>query len=70
VHAGRARWEFGDGSEVVLGPGGVLRVDAETPRKMSNAGEDDLIVFIVGGKDGYVGRDGRAPEGEQRATRV
>jgi mannose-6-phosphate isomerase-like protein (cupin superfamily) len=70
VHAGRARWEFGDGSEVVLGPGGALRVDAQTQRRMSNAGGDDLVVFIVGGKDGYVGRDGRAPEGEQRVTRA
>jgi hypothetical protein len=55
---------------VLVGPGGVLRVDAQTQRRMSNAGDDDLVVFIVGGKDGYVGRDGHAPEGEERVTRA
>ena len=66
VHAGRAEFEFGDGTKVTLGPGGVLRVDAGTRRKMANGGDQDLVVYIVGGKDGYVGRDGRAPEGEER----
>jgi len=66
VHAGRAEFEFGDGTKVTLGPGGVLRVDAGTRRKMANGGDEDLVVYIVGGKDGYVGRDGRAPEGEER----
>jgi hypothetical protein len=54
----------------VLGPGGALRVDAETQRRMSNAGDEDLVVFIVGGKEGYVGRDGRAREGEERVRQV
>jgi mannose-6-phosphate isomerase-like protein (cupin superfamily) len=66
VHSGRARFEFGDGSELVLGPGGTVRVDAPTHRRIANAGEEDLVVFIVGGKDGYVGRDGQAPEDEER----
>jgi mannose-6-phosphate isomerase-like protein (cupin superfamily) len=66
VHRGRAEFEFGDGNKVVLGPGGVLRVDAHTRRRMGNAGDEDLIVFIAGGKDGYVGRDGQAPPGESR----
>ena len=26
---------------------------------VSNAGEDDLVLVIVGGKDGYVERDGQ-----------
>ena len=26
---------------------------------MSNAGTDDLVLLIVGGKGGYVGRDGQ-----------
>src|SRR3954464_633128 len=67
VHRGRAEFEFGDGSKVVLEPGGVVRVSAAPKRQMRNVGDDDLVVFIVGGKDGYVGRDGHAPEGEQRA---
>ncbi len=25
---------------------------------------EDAIYFVVGGKDGYVGRDGKLPEGE------
>ncbi|MFL5884305.1 MAG: cupin domain-containing protein [Thermoleophilaceae bacterium] len=66
VHSGRAEFEFGDGSKIALGPGGVVRVDAETRRRVANAGDDDLVLFIVGGKDGYVGRDGQAPEGEER----
>ena len=62
VHQGTARFEFGDGSEHVLGAGGVVRVDAQTPRRVRNAGEDDLILVVAGGKDGYVGRDGRSDE--------
>ena len=57
VHSGAARVEVGD--EVrELGPGGLLHVESTTPRKVSNAGDDDLVVLVVGGKDGYVGRDG------------
>jgi hypothetical protein len=33
-------------------------VSSTTPRKFSNAGDDDLVVFVVGGKGGYVERDG------------
>jgi mannose-6-phosphate isomerase-like protein (cupin superfamily) len=66
VHSGHAEFEFGDGSKVRLGPGGALRVDPQTRRRMANAGDEDLVVFVVGGKDGYVGRDGQAPEGESR----
>ena len=66
VHRGRVEFEFGDGSTHVLGPGGVARVDAATVRKMKNVGDDDVVLVIAGGKDGYVGRDGRLPEGEER----
>jgi uncharacterized cupin superfamily protein len=57
VHAGTARFEFEDGERVV-GPGGLVHVESTTPRKVSNAGEDDLVLLIVGGKGGYVERDG------------
>jgi uncharacterized cupin superfamily protein len=60
VHRGEVEFSFGDGSKHVLGPGGVVRVDAATHRGMRNAGADDAIVLVAGGKDGYVGRDGRA----------
>ena len=50
----------------MLGPGGLARVDAATVRKITNVGEDDAVYVVVGAKDGYVGRDGRLPEGETR----
>jgi quercetin dioxygenase-like cupin family protein len=58
VHAGTARFEV-EGDVFELGPGGVVHVESTTPRKVSNAGDDDLVILIVGGKDGYVGRDGK-----------
>jgi quercetin dioxygenase-like cupin family protein len=64
VHRGLLEFEFGDGSKIRLGPGGVVRVDAPTARKIRNAGDEDAVYVIAGGKDGYVGRDGRMPEGE------
>ncbi len=65
VHRGTVEIEFGDGSRHVLGPGGVARVDAPTVRKIRNLSNDEDAVYVIaGGKDGYVGRDGRMPEGE------
>jgi mannose-6-phosphate isomerase-like protein (cupin superfamily) len=64
VHRGRIEVEFGDGSSHVLGEGGVARVDAPTVRRIRNVGEGDAVYLIVGGEGGYVGRDGRLPEGE------
>jgi quercetin dioxygenase-like cupin family protein len=64
VHRGRIEMSFGDGSSHVLGPGGVARVDAATVRKVKNVGDEPAVYLVAGGKDGYVGRDGRLPEGE------
>ena len=65
VHRGTVEFEFGDGSTHVLGPGGVARVDASTVRRIRNVSDDEDAVYVIaGGKDGYVGRDGRLPEGE------
>jgi quercetin dioxygenase-like cupin family protein len=65
VHSGRLEFEFGDGSKHELGPGALARVDASTVRKMRNVSDSENAVYlIVGGKGGYVGRDGRLPEGE------
>ena len=58
VHSGRARVEV-DGETRELGPGGLVHVESTTRRKVSNAGDDDLVLLVVGGKDGYVERDGR-----------
>ncbi len=69
VHRGTIEFEFGDGSKHVLGPGGLARVDAATVRKIRNVADEDALYVIVGGKDGYVGRDGRLPEGEKNPRR-
>jgi mannose-6-phosphate isomerase-like protein (cupin superfamily) len=57
VHSGTARVEVG-GEDRLVGPGGLVHVESTTPRKVSNAGDDDLVLLVVGGKDGYVERDG------------
>jgi uncharacterized cupin superfamily protein len=65
LHSGRVEIEFGDGSIHQLEPGGLAWVDASTVRKLKNLSDSEEAVYlVVGGKDGYVGRDGRQPEGE------
>jgi mannose-6-phosphate isomerase-like protein (cupin superfamily) len=67
LHSGRVEIEFGDGSTHVLEPGGLARVAPSTTRKVRNLSDTEEAVYVVvGGKDGYVGRDGRQPEGETR----
>ncbi len=68
VHRGRIELEFGDGSKHELGAGGIARVDAPTVRKIKNVSDEDAVYVVAGGKDGYVGRDGRLPEGEERVA--
>jgi len=60
VHDGEVEFRFGDGSTHLARAGGVLRVDAGTHRGMRNVGQNDAVVVVAGGKDGYVGRDGQA----------
>ena len=69
VHRGTIEVTFGDGSQHVLGEGGLARVDPPTVRSIKNVGRDDAVYVIVGAKDGYVGRDGRLPEGEEDPRR-
>jgi mannose-6-phosphate isomerase-like protein (cupin superfamily) len=68
LHSGTARFEV-DGEERILGPGGLCHVESTTPRKISNAGDDDLVLLIVGGKSGYVERDGQLVNPEDLARR-
>jgi quercetin dioxygenase-like cupin family protein len=68
VHRGAIEMEFGDGSTHRLEEGGFARVDAATVRSVHNVGEGDAVYLCAGGKDGYVGRDGRQPEGEERVS--
>jgi mannose-6-phosphate isomerase-like protein (cupin superfamily) len=70
VHRGAIEMEFGDGSVEALQEGGFARVDSATVRKIRNIGEVEAVYVCVGGKDGYVGRDGRVPEGEEQRVRV
>ena len=68
VHRGTARFEVG-GEVHELGPGSLVHVESTTPRKFSNAGDDDLVVVVVGGKDGYVERDGHLVDPERDLPR-
>lgn len=70
VHRGAIEMEFGDGTVHKLEEGGMARVDAATVRKIRNVGEVDAVYVCAGGKDGYVGRDGRVPEGEEQRVRA
>ena len=70
VHSGVARFEVG-GEVRDLGPGGLCHVESTTPRKVTNIGDDDLVLLVVGGKDGYVERDGQLvnpDDAERRAA--
>jgi mannose-6-phosphate isomerase-like protein (cupin superfamily) len=68
VHRGRASFEV-DGEEFELGPGGVVYVESTTPRKINNRTDEELVVLAVGGKDGYVGRDGQLVDVERDLPR-
>jgi mannose-6-phosphate isomerase-like protein (cupin superfamily) len=70
VHRGAIEMEFGDGAVHRLEEGAFARVDAATVRKIRNAGEIDAVYVIAGGKDGYVGRDGRVREGEEQRVKA
>ena len=70
VHSGSARVEV-DGEERVLGPGGLCHVESTTPRRVSNASEtEDLVLLVVGGKSGYVERDGHMVDEADIARRM
>ena len=57
VHRGRIRVDV-DGESRELGEGGLFHASSTTPRRISNIGDEDAVVFVVGGKGGYVERDG------------
>ncbi|HWW89238.1 MAG TPA: cupin domain-containing protein [Solirubrobacteraceae bacterium] len=70
VHRGAIEIEFADGSVEPLREGGFARVDASTARKIRNGGDIEAVYVIVGGKDGYIGRDGQVPEGEEQRVKA
>ena len=57
VHRGRVRVEV-EGETRDLGEGGLFHAASTTPRRVSNPFDEEAVVYIVGGKDGYVERDG------------
>ena len=63
VHRGRIRVDV-EGESRELGPGGLFHATSTTHRRISNAGDEEAIVFIVGGKGGYVERDGHLVDPE------
>jgi mannose-6-phosphate isomerase-like protein (cupin superfamily) len=70
VHRGTIEMEFGDGSVQRLDEGTFARVDAPTVRKIRNAGDVEAVYLCAGGKDGYIGRDGRVRPGEEQRVKA
>jgi uncharacterized cupin superfamily protein len=72
VHQGTVELTFhqDDDQRITLGPGGLARVDAATVRQLRNTSDsEEAVIVVAGGADGYVGRDGRRPEGYEELTR-
>ncbi len=63
AHRGTATFRFDDGEHEV-GPGGIVHVESTTHRAISNRTDDELVIFVVGGKGGYVERDGHLVDPE------
>ena len=68
VHRGTATFEI-DGEEHTVGEGGLVHVESTTPRRISNKTGDDVVLLIVGGKGGYVERDGQLVSPEELEKR-
>ncbi len=58
VHRGTATFVV-DGDEHTVEAGGLVHVESTTPRCVSNRTDEDLVVLVIGGKGGYVERDGQ-----------
>jgi len=68
VHRGTATFIV-DGDEHTVGAGGLVHVESTTPRCVENRTDEELVVLVVGGKDGYVERDGQLVGPEDLAKR-
>jgi mannose-6-phosphate isomerase-like protein (cupin superfamily) len=68
VHRGQAVFAIA-GEQHEVGEGGVVHVESTTHRAITNAGDDDLVLFVIGGKGGYVERDGHLVSDEDLAKR-
>jgi mannose-6-phosphate isomerase-like protein (cupin superfamily) len=70
VHRGTIEMVFGDGTAHRMEEGAFARVNAPTLRKIRNVGDVDAVYLCAGGKDGYIGRDGQVPEGEEQRVKT
>jgi mannose-6-phosphate isomerase-like protein (cupin superfamily) len=68
VHRGRVRVEVEDETRD-LDEGGLFHAESTTPRKISNPFDEDAVVFVVGGKGGYIERDGHLVDPKSDAKR-
>jgi mannose-6-phosphate isomerase-like protein (cupin superfamily) len=69
VHKGRVQVDV-EGESKELAEGGLFHAEATTPRSISNPFEDEAIVVVVGGKDGYVERDGHLVDPDDLGRRA
>ena len=69
VHKGTAKVHV-EGEERILGPGGLFHVESTTPRRIESVGDEELVMLVIGGKDGYVERDGHVMSDEDLELRV
>jgi uncharacterized cupin superfamily protein len=63
VHSGTATFRFDD-DEHEVPAGGLVHVESTTHRAISNRTDEELVLLVVGGKDGYVDRDGHLVDPE------
>jgi mannose-6-phosphate isomerase-like protein (cupin superfamily) len=69
VHRGRALIEIG-GETREVGEGALIHVEATTARRVSTASDsEDLVLLVIGGKGGYVERDGHLVDPEHDLAR-
>ncbi len=68
VHRGRVRVEV-EGETRDLDEGGLFHAESTAPRKISNPFDEDAVVFVVGGKGGYIERDGHLVDPKNDAER-
>jgi len=68
VHRGKALFDIA-GEKHEVGEGGLVHVESTTHRAITNIGDEDLVLFVVGGKGGYVERDGHLVSDEDLAKR-
>ena len=69
VHRRTAKFEFEVGEQLVE-EGGLVHVESTTPRRVSNGSDGELVLLIVGGKDGYVERDGHLVDPDEAPLRA